>query len=282
MVEQPGGRWTVRLSESAEGPKDPATAVRVPRPAPAWFATLKRDLAGAGFEVPGCELQHSLAIPRHCGLGSGTQRALASATAVLKVAGREVDEATLPAILGRGTRSSVGSVGFFRGGMMVDLTDEPVRRSGFPREWPVLLMTPRKVSEPMFGSSEQASFATLPRPSDRHRHRLHDLASGPLQQSVVNGDFATFADCVTEFNGESGRMFGPLQNGPYRDQAVQSLVQRIRSAGRFGVGQSSWGPTVFVICETEEHADWLIRQIADETASIIRTRAKNDGAEVSV
>src|SRR6516165_6792115 len=79
------------------------------------------------------------AIPAHAGLGSGTQLALAIASAFRRFSGLAPDPAGDARLLGRGTRSGVGAALFERGGLVVDAgrgpnTDFPpiVSRLAFP------------------------------------------------------------------------------------------------------------------------------------------------------
>src|ERR1700730_16776271 len=87
------------------------------------------------------------AIPPHAGLGSGTQLALALATAVRHLEGLPRDDSRDALLLRRGARSGIGIGLFERGGLIVDggrgsLTSAPpiVARMEFPPEWRVMIV----------------------------------------------------------------------------------------------------------------------------------------------
>src|SRR5262249_56077258 len=52
---------------------------------------------------------------------------------------------------------------------------------------------------------------------------------------------------VQEFNGRAGEPFAAAQGGPYASSEIADLIAEVRRAGVRGVGQSSWGPTVFAV-----------------------------------
>jgi predicted sugar kinase len=58
---------------------------------------------------------------------------------------------------------------------------------------------------------------------------------------------------VYRFGHAAGQCFAAVQGGPYASDFAERLVNRIRRLGVEGVGQSSWGPTVFAV--TQHHAD---------------------------
>jgi beta-RFAP synthase len=93
------------------------------------------------------------AMPPHSGLGSGTQLALAVATAVRRLHARPAGPDDLradAAVLERGARSGIGIGLFSQGGLVVDGgrgdLDQPpplLMRSAVPEAWRVLLLLDR-------------------------------------------------------------------------------------------------------------------------------------------
>ena len=77
-------------------------------------------------------------------------------------------------------------------------------------------------------------------------------------------------------------LFAAVQAGPYRDRTIAARVERAQAAGLRGVGQSSWGPTVFAFAETDEQAQQaaqeLQAQLSHDSVEVIVTRAANHGA----
>ena len=112
------------------------------------------------LDVPGASVTVHERFPRHVGLGSGTQLALAALIAVVRAYDRTADARTVAPQLGRGGRSGVGVATFERGGFVVDgghpterFTAEPpadgdwdvppvIASHDVPTEWRFLLVVP--------------------------------------------------------------------------------------------------------------------------------------------
>jgi beta-RFAP synthase len=186
----------------------------------------------------------------HIGLGVGTQLALAVARALAVAVGRsELTSVELAARVGRGERSAIGVHGFDRGGLLVEggkyagedvsplIAHEPL-----PAAWRVVLFRP---SAPAWhGDRERTAFATAQRGEPDELRRLTETA---LLPAARRGDAAAFGDAVHEFNRRAGEPFAAAQGGAYASSAIGELIADLRTLGIRGVGQSSWGPTVFAI-----------------------------------
>ncbi|MDG2186392.1 MAG: hypothetical protein P8K79_12000, partial [Mariniblastus sp.] len=60
-------------------------------------------------------------LPRHMGLGSGTQLAFAAAVGLSSFLGQPIPSTEeIATVMGRAGRSAIGSYGFFQGGFLVD------------------------------------------------------------------------------------------------------------------------------------------------------------------
>ena len=75
--------------------------------------------------------------------------------------------------------------------------------------------------------------------------------------ALHEGDNRTFGEALYEYNRDAGEPFVPDQGGIYASPQAKAIVKCIRDAGVSGVGQSSWGPTLFAICEDIERAQSL-------------------------
>jgi predicted sugar kinase len=85
-----------------------------------------------------------------------------------------------------------------------------------------------------------------------------------------------------ELNARVGEAFVALQGGVYGNPAA---VEFLRRQGVRGVGQSSWGPTVFGIVEDSDQAKALayrLGQTLSQASSVMVTRARNGGAEITL
>ena len=98
------------------------------------------------------------------------------------------------------------------------------------------------------GRRETAAFADLPAMPSSVTGRLCDLAVRHVVAGAAGGDFSLFAGGLTEFGLIVGEFFRDAQGGRFVDVLWEDRLVRLRSAGDFAVAQSSWGPTVAVIC----------------------------------
>jgi len=227
----------------------------------------------------------------HVGLGVGTQLALAAARLVAKAAGRDdVSAAELACLVGRGHRSSLGVHGFAQGGFLVEGGKRPpqtlaplVSRVAFPADWRILLVIPRDLHG-AHGSREAEAFYALSRHApDLHRtEALCRLVLLGMLPALVEGNLDTFGEALYDFNRRVGEMFRPWQGDIYAHARTAELVRLLRSkCGVRGVGQSSWGPTLFAVTRAEhadELADELVRHHGCHADEILVTTAANAGA----
>ncbi len=198
----------------------------------------------------------------HTGLGVGTQLGLAVAKALATAGGaRELPSAELASHVGRGERSAIGVHGFDRGGLLVDAGKLPgeavsplLAHVAIPDAWRVVLFTPQ-VAVHWHGHHERRAFATA---SGGDPDSLRRLAESAFIPAARNGDIDAFGDAVYEFNRKAGEPFRPAQCGVYASLEIAELIEDVRACGVRGVGQSSWGPTVFAVAPDSDTALSLV------------------------
>ena len=238
-----------------------------------------RDATTAGGHL------HADGPPEHVGLGVGTALGLSVARLMASRVLPTLSSDEQATVVGRGKRSGVGLYGFRHGGFLVD-AGKPAAdalpglagRCDFPADWRVVLVRPR-VSELWSGRREQAAF-DRPRPAG-DPGRMAELARGLLLPAAAAADFATFAPALGRYNRLAGEPFAADQGGPYAGPEVTAVVETLRGWGWAGVGQSSWGPTVFAVCPDPASADSLAARCRDQFADledVTVTAARNDGA----
>ncbi|MDZ7746193.1 MAG: beta-ribofuranosylaminobenzene 5'-phosphate synthase family protein [Halobacteriales archaeon] len=233
--------------------------------------TLVAEYAAAAcdlLDVSGVELTVTERLPRHVGLGSGTQIALATLSAVAETYDREPRVRERAPALGRGGRSGIGVATFERGGFVVDAghpttrftTDTPedgswtvppvVVRRDLPESWRVLLVYPDAES----GRSGETEDASMRAAVERADPALADGLAGVLTRrllpAVVAGECESFGQAVTAFDRRNGTWYTDAQGGVYRPPAGALIDELDASAALSGVGQSSWGPAVYGITDT--------------------------------
>ena len=102
--------------------------------------------------------------------------------------------------------------------------------------------------------------------------------------TATSGDFERFSKARYEFGHRAGNCFAALQGGPYRGQSVGKVIETLRGMGIEGVGQSSWGPTVFALHPNEAAARQTITKLASHdgmhTAHMAVVSPQNSGARI--
>jgi predicted sugar kinase len=211
---------------------------------------------------------------------------------------------------GRGLRSAVGLHGFLQGGFIFDkgqgqtparpalsrsqqaipmrakdvtIADElPARaietESGqLPAEWRVLLVRPPQKAT-MYGHVEADLLDALGSVPNPHSSRMEDLARLAMQSLTPIADFDKFTGLLDEYMRLAAEPFLAIQGGLYNGPAVASAVKLARDIGLQGVGQSSWGPTVFgfaaspseamrLACQLQEmQPDWYVQVANSDSA----------------
>lgn len=232
-------------------------------------------------------------IPRHAGLGSGTQLSLAVGMAASRLFGLDLDVRAIARLLDRGARSGIGVATFEQGGVVLDggrgERDEPppvVSRLAFPEAWRLLLVFDNG-RRGLHGPDEAAAFRQLvPFPADTAAHlcRLMLMVALP---ALAEEDFDRFGKAIGELQRSVGDHFKPVQGGRFMSSMVADVLAWLEAEGIAGVGQSSWGPTGFGIIGGEAEAIRLLgaarrRWPAESGLSFAVTRGRNRGADIEV
>lgn len=283
MIERPG--VVVEASEADEFEVVSDREGRLAAIAEVW-----RESVG-GSELPNYRVEIVSAPPLHSGLGVGTQLALATATALDAIS--ELGPGTIEELasrVGRGVRSAVGAYGFQMGGLISELGKLPSdvlapldARVAIPRDWRFLLIAP-ETSAGLSGGPERQAFEKLPPVPEEVTAELQANVSGRLLPSAREADFAEFSKAVYDYGHLAGSCFELIQGGPYNGERLTNLVQHVRSLGVSGVGQSSWGPTIFAMCENDSEALQLRNELLNseqaEPTEIVITPPNNSGARI--
>jgi beta-ribofuranosylaminobenzene 5'-phosphate synthase len=240
-----------------------------------------------------CRINVHDALPEHAGLGSGTQLALSIAAGLNALCGLPSQSPQELALsVGRGLRSAVGTYGFVFGGLVVEqgkLPDEPISpldcRIDLPDAWRFVLIQPRSMAG-LAGEEEIDAFSLLPSVPPPVTEELIALVRDRLVPSAATDDFDQFAESLYRYGHVSGECFAVRQGGPYNGPLLTTLVESIRGLGYAGVGQSSWGPTIYVAVPSQSAAERLLEELkrlpqaADLELTI--TPSENRGARIEI
>uniref|UniRef100_A0A7C4BDF1 Beta-ribofuranosylaminobenzene 5'-phosphate synthase n=1 Tax=Ignisphaera aggregans TaxID=334771 RepID=A0A7C4BDF1_9CREN len=255
------------------------------------------DLRGIGIEVVS-------AIPRHVGLGSTTQTVLAIAYALSKLQGLGYGVRGIAVKLCRGRDSGVGIAAFESGGFVVDsgrrVTEgrvacpssvedlpQPVFQAPLPKKWSFLIFTPKKKRGLDEVSERRALDTPIELPRDT-QFELYKLVFLHMIPSVLRRDAETFGKALTKLQFIVGEYFSKYQGGVFCCEEAETIVKTMLRHGVKGVGQSSWGPTVYGLVEGHTTAKRLcekvLRDLRSEGVEVeyMIAKARNKGAEVAV
>ncbi|MFI4874415.1 MAG: hypothetical protein ACIALR_03725 [Blastopirellula sp. JB062] len=228
---------------------------------------------------------------QHVGLGLGTQLGLGVATLLnCAVSSDQASTQVLAASVGRGARSAVGCYGFRQGGFIAERgVEKPGRlspletRVEFPQDWTFLLAFQAKRSG-IFGSAENSAFRQLPPVPASVTAQLKRILYDEMSPALRNHDFERFSDSLFRYGEIAGNCFVKVQGGAYLNRLSQQTVDALQAFGVRGVGQSSWGPTIFAVCQdcrqAEAAADYLRGHFAAEELEFEISAADNHGASL--
>ncbi|CAI50556.1 GHMP family kinase (homolog to beta-ribofuranosylaminobenzene 5'-phosphate synthase) [Natronomonas pharaonis DSM 2160] len=226
------------------------------------------ELGVNGARVEVCER-----LPRHVGLGSGTQLALATLTAVARAHDVALTVRKRAPALGRGGRSGVGVATFEAGGFVVDAghpterftTDPPaagswtvpevVARRRVPDDWRLLLVLP-DAAPGRSGDDEDESIRAVVEDADPGvADELAGVLVRRLLPAVAEGRLDAFGDAVGAFGRLNGAWYADQQGGVYRPPAGRIIDRLSDCPAVRGLGQSSWGPAVYGVTDASMAAD---------------------------
>lgn len=253
------------------------------------------------LDLPGASVTVESALPRHAGLGSGTQFALATLSAVAAAYGTSVDVRTLAPELGRGGRSGVGVAAFERGGFVVDAghpsarftTERPpvgewtvpavAAHHAIPETWRFLLVLPDLPPGRSDDAEDESMRAVIERANPATSDRITGLVVRRLLPAVARTRCRQFGNAVSEVDRLNGTWYTDEQGGVYRPPIGDVVASIERTGSVFGAGQSSWGPAVYGVTNEESAADAVAagRAALEEAGlggEVLLARGDNAGA----
>lgn len=277
---------------------EPETAVTLSRSVETIVTGPESDRAAAHLAAMarrlGIRAQHRLAveeaIPRHAGLGSGTQIALAVAAALRTLHDMPLDTDGDATLLARGGRSGIGIASFADGGVIIDAGNDGsgrpppvVARLPFPDEWRVILVLDQ-AQDGLHGEDEVEAFRRLPPvPASGVGEICRHVLTG-VMPALVEHDLQAFGEAVTAIQTLVGEHFAPAQGGVFTSQRVAAVARHLASAGAVGIGQSSWGPTGFAFAASQGAAEQMVAASMDIVEAGVEMRivqGRNSGARIS-
>lgn len=299
MVRRP--RIVVRVRQADEFTATGPLAERAVEIAGTFAANWARRFGAAAatnargpLPIHGATIEILEAPRAHTGLGTGTQLAMALAKALAELAGgsdaSNLGVEDLAALTGRGQRSAIGAYGFFHGGLIVEggkhnpaaLAPLLVQQS-FPPHWRILLITPLQLAG-VSGDRERQAFAKMkPIPRDVTAEMCRLVLLGMLP-ALIERDIDGFGQSLYELQQRVGQCFASAQGGVFAHPMLEEITRFIRARGVQGVGQSSWGPTLYAVVADEATGQALAAEVARRfglgEGELLVTAADNEGCQV--
>ena len=101
----------------------------------------------------------------------------------------------------------------------------------------------------LHGPDEVRAFAKLPPIAERVTDRLCRLVLLEILPAVIERDLPAFGAPSSELQAHVGACFAPAQGGIYTSPQAAAIVDELQRVGFVGVGQSSWGPTLYAFSD---------------------------------
>ena len=233
----------------------------------------KRAYAYADLILKAYELDESVSIdvhrkiPEHAGLGSGTQLALSIGVALSELFNLNLSLMDIGKILDRGNRSGIGIGAFENGGFLIDggkgksaeLPPITVRHD-FPENWRIILLINSR-EKGIHGQKEYKAFKTLKPFPDNLAEKLCRLVNMIILPSLIEKNFDDFSMAIGKLQKIVGTHFSPIQGGVYFNPDIANIMNYVEKKGYMGIGQSSWGPTGFILTNSDTSAHKLVKNI---------------------
>ena len=105
--------------------------------------------------------------------------------------------------------------------------------------------------------------------------------------SLIEKNFNDFSSAIGKLQKIVGTHFSPIQGGVYSNPDIANIMSYVEKNGFMGVGQSSWGPTGFILTDSDTAAHKLTKGIRqnflckDLQIEIIQGRNKGSCIEFS-
>lgn len=234
-----------------------------------------------GKPIPEIEVTVEEEIHSHAGFGSKTQISLALAYAICREYGitySNIDE--LARLVGRGGTSGIGVRAFDRGGFILDCGHSfgpdkektsclpssasnaklapQVMRCDIPAHWRFVLVTPLNY-EGSHGASEVDIFKSNFPVDAAQIDRACRIFLMQMIPGILEKDIETFGNAINTiqtigFKNVEVQLKSPL---------VPNMLTIMNSAGSYGSGMSSFGPTVFGLTDSDRKAEQIQKAVCD-------------------
>jgi beta-ribofuranosylaminobenzene 5'-phosphate synthase len=231
----------------------------------------------------------------HSGFGSGTQIGLATSKLITEFSGIKTSSIKLGEIIGRGGTSGIGIFSFDHGGFIVDgghslkekdtflpssasVAKPPqlIGRYDFPEDWEILIAI-HNADSSVTGKKEVDIFQKYCPVPKRDVEELSHLIFMNLIPFLLEKDIESFGHYVDLIQTKG---FKKVEVDLQPDK-IKNLMNFMRDSGAYGVGMSSFGPTVYSVFD-KNNKD-IVKKTKDYLGNdgiVFTTKAQNKGHEI--
>tara|TARA_B100000524_G_scaffold276391_1_gene153563 strand:- start:1608 stop:2555 length:948 start_codon:yes stop_codon:yes gene_type:complete len=243
------------------------------------------------YEIQPCKIKINKSSPEHSGLGSGTQLALSIGIILTKLSQKKISVNQVAKILERGKRSGIGINCFKKGGFIIDSgkikgknnVPSIIFHNKWPKNWKLILIIDNNAKK-IFGKRESKKFKKLNKVKSNFSSQNCKSVLMKIMPSIKEKNFADFCSGIQEIQENTGHAFAKFQGGMYSSKNVGKIFNELEKMGIKGYGQSSWGPTGFVLCENALEQKSLIEEIRKilkknsiNNINLLKTEGRNYG-----
>jgi predicted sugar kinase len=133
------------------------------------------------------------------------------------------------------------------------------------------------------GEAERGAFDGLPPVPRTTTAALLEELSSEMLPALKAVNFERFSESLYRYGHAAGMCFAPRQGGPFASPRLAELVAAVRGLGARGVGQSSWGPTIFAVLESQASAEKFVDRLRpqlDQHDTVTIAEPNNTGAQI--
>ncbi len=201
--------------------------------------------------------------PLHIGLGSGTQLSLAVGLLISEYNNLKLSFEDIVKISERGLRSGIGIESFRTGGFIVDCgkgkntSIPPVFfKSKWPSNWKIILILDNSFKG-LSGNEEKKQFIKISKVDSNISRNNSKTLLMDIIPSIIEGDFNNFCEGIQKIQDNMSKVFYNNKR-KFASKTIQEVFNFIRKKNIKGYGQSSWGPSGFILCKDAKKRNELL------------------------
>ncbi len=235
-----------------------------------------------------CKLIVKEIIPSHVGLGSGTQLSLSVGYLISKFNNLNMSVEEIAIFLKRGNRSGIGIQSFQNGGLAVDLGKKKnsnklplnLLNLKWPTGWKIILIFDVN-TESIYGNNEKNEFKRIQKKIVKNTN--YSALLFKIIPGILEHDFKSFSEGIETIQSYMSKIFYNSYK-KYSSNNIAKMFHFLRTNKISGFGQTSWGPTGFVFCETLKKRNELLKSLEQyinlnqiDGISLVKVEGRNRG-----